>query len=574
MTETYQSHSATRALEIVQHLEACGALGAGGRLPALLRYLVSEELAGRGDRLKAYAIATEVLGRTTSFDPSQDSIVRVEVARLRRALDYYYATEGREEPLRITIPRGGYRPLIGLDEAADAAADDIEDVAPVSSLAHSKPAKRRGARSWMRSWALVVLLLFVVASMAFWLGRRQSKPVDSGQRPAYSVATPRLVLLPFEAMDEQAYAIAPGLRTQLAALLAQQNWLAVGIEEQFSPSGPLPPKVFSITGVVEKTGQGFMVYALMHQEPEHRVVWSGRYSSPLLHKSAVEMAGAIAGDIAHDLGYPLGPIGQAVAARSGETEPEVEDRFLCMMNAYRYWRGLEAKQKSDALACLERLAVRWPDFADGRAMLAMFALEDSRGGDEEHRKAGLAKAEAYLRGAPPRDRLSLTARMTLNACKGDAEEARKDAALLFSLAPNDPDTLSEVANAAGLGALDWSLALTAEKRAFELASVPHARYSRAGAAKKLLDGNYEGALAALSRVSQTNLPVGQIMLLSLATLADAPLRAQSAADSLSSDLMNNPQGLFRAIDASCWHPDVKAAFRAGLTLALEQRRTR
>lgn len=570
MTEAFQSHNAARAMEVVRHLEECGALGAGGRLPALLRYLVSEELAGRGDRLKAYAIATEVLGRTSSFDPSQDSIVRVEVARLRRALDYYYATEGRAEALRITIPRGGYRPLIGQEGAVEdlSEGDDPEEIPPkaLPGVVRRRPVARRAV--------LIGLAMLLIGVTAFWLGQRRVSAPDSAQRPAYSIATPRLVLLPIEATDEQAHAVAPGLRTQLAALLGQQSWLAVGIEDQFAPSGPLPPKVFSLTSVMEKTSNGFMVYALMHQEPEHRVVWSGRYASPLLHKSAVEMAGAIASDIAHDLGYPLGPIGQAVAARSGETEGDVEDRFLCMMNAYRYWRGLEAKQKTDALACLERLAVRWPDFSDGRAMLAMFALEDSRTQDEEGRKAGIAKAEAYLRGAPTKERLSLTARMTMNACKGDAEATRADAALLFSLAPNDPDTLSEVANAAGLGALDWNLALTAEKRAFELASVPHARYSRAGAAKKLLDGNYEGALRALSRAPQTNLPVGQIMLLSLATLADAPLRAQSAADSLSADLTNNPQGLFRAIDTTCWHPDVKTAFRAGLTLALEQRRLR
>lgn len=574
MTETYQSQGAARALEIVRRLEECGALGAGGRLPALLRYLVSEELAGRGDRLKAYAIATEVLGRTSSFDPSQDSIVRVEVARLRRALDYYYATEGREEALKITIPRGGYRPVIG-GEAGAGDVLDVEDGEDASAPATQAISGRvLPSRRWSRSWVLVLLLLFVVGGSAFWLGQRRVTPPETAQRPAYSVATPRLVLLPIEATDPPSHALAPGLRTQLAALLAQQSWLAVAIEEQFSPSSPLPPKVFTMSAVMEKTSTGFMVYALMHQEPEHRVVWSGRYASPLLHKSAIEIAGAIAADIAHDLGYPLGPIGQAVAARSGETEPEVEDRFLCMMNAYRYWRGLEAKQKADAIACLERLAVRWPDFSDGRAMLAMFALEDTRLLDEEGRKAGVARAEAYLRGAPPKDRLSLTARMTVNACKGDAEATRADAALLFSLAPNDPDTLSEVANAAGLGALDWQLALTAEKRAFELASVPHARYSRAGAAKKLIDGDYEGALRALSRAPQTHIPVGQIMLLSLATLADAPLRAQSAADSLSSDLTNNPQGLFRAIDATCWHPEVKAAFRAGLTLALEQRRVR
>jgi hypothetical protein len=44
-----------------------------------LAYTVAEALEGRGDHIKAYSIATSVLGRDTAFDPQQDSIVRTEV---------------------------------------------------------------------------------------------------------------------------------------------------------------------------------------------------------------------------------------------------------------------------------------------------------------------------------------------------------------------------------------------------------------------------------------------------------------------------------------------------------------
>ncbi len=39
-----------------------------------------------------------------------DPIVRVEAGRLRRALEYYYLTEGRNDPVRIKIPKGSYVP--------------------------------------------------------------------------------------------------------------------------------------------------------------------------------------------------------------------------------------------------------------------------------------------------------------------------------------------------------------------------------------------------------------------------------------------------------------------------------
>lgn len=51
-----------------------------------------------------------VYGRRADYDPGEDNIVRVEARRLRRELEDYFASEGREEPVVISIPRGGYVP--------------------------------------------------------------------------------------------------------------------------------------------------------------------------------------------------------------------------------------------------------------------------------------------------------------------------------------------------------------------------------------------------------------------------------------------------------------------------------
>lgn len=567
MAEPIQNENAYQALDIVQQLEASGALGSGGRLPALLRFIVREELAGRGERLKAYAIATEVLGRGSSFDPAQDSIVRVEVARLRRALDFYYAANGRDAPLKITIPKGGYRPLIGPQEAPPTPADIPEtDDAPTSAIVTPR------ISLFMKLAALALALL---AAVLAWMTKDETGKVPVVEaRPAYSVATPRILLLPIDATDEASKAVAPGLRAQIAALLAQQSWLAVSVEENFIPLGKLPPKLFALSMVLSRSEGAFTMRALLHVEPEHRVVWSGRYDSGTLHQPTLDMVSSIATDIGRDLGYPLGPVGRAVGKRSGETAPEVEDRFLCMMNAYRYWRGLEAKQRSDSLACLERLTALHPDYVEGRAMLALFMIENARTKDTKVRDEFHARAQSLLRGAPEDDRLSLSARMALNACKGDMEATKQDAQRLFALAPNDPDTLADVANVAGMAALDWELSLAAEARAFELASVPHARYAHAETAKLLLEGKYEAALAAISRVPQKNLADGQMMLLALATLADAPLRAQSADDSLATGFSNKPGALSERIDTACWHASVKAAYHKALDEAFELRAPR
>ncbi len=102
------------------------AFGEQSRLRELLRYLVLEELDRRGDKIKAYTIGTEVFGRGKSFDPSSDSIVRVEVNRLRQSLEHFYATHGSTAPVRIEVPKGTYRPTFSALDTAPASPEPGE----------------------------------------------------------------------------------------------------------------------------------------------------------------------------------------------------------------------------------------------------------------------------------------------------------------------------------------------------------------------------------------------------------------------------------------------------------------
>ena len=80
-------------------------------LCTFLRFVVEETLAGRDDQIKAYTIAVRALNRPMDFDAQNDTIVRVQARRLRRALRYYYATDGAQDPVLIEIPVGTYVPI-------------------------------------------------------------------------------------------------------------------------------------------------------------------------------------------------------------------------------------------------------------------------------------------------------------------------------------------------------------------------------------------------------------------------------------------------------------------------------
>ena len=83
---------------------------ASDRNRRFLAYVVEETLAGRGERIKAYNIATLVFGRDENFDPQLDPVVRMEARRLRRSLERFYLVEGTGCALRIAVPKGSYVP--------------------------------------------------------------------------------------------------------------------------------------------------------------------------------------------------------------------------------------------------------------------------------------------------------------------------------------------------------------------------------------------------------------------------------------------------------------------------------
>lgn len=109
MMQVSASHSADseRAeLEIV-----VAALTRTPRLAKLLSFVAERYFESRTDEITEYNIATEVFGRSKStFDPSQDSIARVEAYRLRKRLKEYYETEGKEHNILISLPPGSYVP--------------------------------------------------------------------------------------------------------------------------------------------------------------------------------------------------------------------------------------------------------------------------------------------------------------------------------------------------------------------------------------------------------------------------------------------------------------------------------
>jgi hypothetical protein len=78
----------------------------GEHYKKLLKYIVDCSI--KGYIPNEINIAEEVFGRK-DFDPSEDTMVRVYIYKLRKKLDEYYKNEGKSEKIQIQIPKGHYK---------------------------------------------------------------------------------------------------------------------------------------------------------------------------------------------------------------------------------------------------------------------------------------------------------------------------------------------------------------------------------------------------------------------------------------------------------------------------------
>ena len=160
-------------------------------LARLLSYLCEKAFAGESGKIKEYSIALDVFGRGEAFDQDSDSIVRVEVNRLRKRLAEYYAGEGASHRLHIGIPVGQYVPVF---EPASVATEVSE--ASVARQVGRAPGGKgfNRPRAWFL-WAAIAALA-IGSVVAFVLRERvvqpRAVPVASA-RPNKTQAEPAVV---------------------------------------------------------------------------------------------------------------------------------------------------------------------------------------------------------------------------------------------------------------------------------------------------------------------------------------------------------------------------------------------
>jgi hypothetical protein len=155
-------------------------------LPNFLLYICEQHLLDNAQEITEQRIGTKIFHRASNYNPGEDNIVRSYARLLRKRLDEYFAQEGRDEPIRLIIPRGGYIPIferhapkLKSPAAPSELADEELETPPATAFttAASSPRTARVQSPWT-FLLLGVLIGAVLVSIAWFLRRTpQQRPV-------------------------------------------------------------------------------------------------------------------------------------------------------------------------------------------------------------------------------------------------------------------------------------------------------------------------------------------------------------------------------------------------------------
>ncbi len=163
-------------------------------LQQLFQFLTTRAFEGGAEALKEYTIGVEAFGRPQDFDPKTDTIVRVQIHRLRQKLAEYYEADGSRDPILVEIPKGHYLPSF---EAVKDLAANIEPGSSPELDASSPGAKRsigpnnerlgreKGRFGWIffiRA-AIIAAAVMVVFATGFLLGNKLLRNGATGSSP-------------------------------------------------------------------------------------------------------------------------------------------------------------------------------------------------------------------------------------------------------------------------------------------------------------------------------------------------------------------------------------------------------
>ena len=376
--------------EIRHQLEsmlACPDFTATPQQVALLRYVVVQTLAGKANSIKGYTIATEVFGRKTDFDQNIDPIVSIQAGRLRRALTRYYEGAGKNDPLRIEIPKGSYVPT-------------FETRPPLRAVVAERGTQQTltGAKA-QRYWPTVLV------------------------RPVHNVSG-----------DPELETWGIGLAAELADELNRYPDVRVmtpGLDDMVRAR-------FFIDGSVRTDSDGIKLIMNLTDLLNGRQIWSSSCRSATDNDSIIAFQERVARAVAVKLAGKRGVIAKTVGPEFGNGRPPGSEAYEAVIRFYEFRSSGTPASFQVALTALERAAEVDPECGQVWTLRArLFALIHALGipGFDRPLEQALAFALKGLR-LMPGDQRAHSVLAFIHMLRNDLAAARAEADLAIQFGPD------------------------------------------------------------------------------------------------------------------------------------------
>jgi len=157
-----------------------------------LQLICEAYLEGRASELSEYSIGYQVFDRSETYDPALDSIVRVGAHEVRKKLERYYKSEGKNDDILLEIPAGSYIPIFTRLKQAPEATESTKVALPTPpSSGHIV------GKTWIILLGLALVFLTFAVVMLALSNRQLRRQTKEGAKPKEFAAVYAPVWEPF-----------------------------------------------------------------------------------------------------------------------------------------------------------------------------------------------------------------------------------------------------------------------------------------------------------------------------------------------------------------------------------------
>lgn len=312
--------------DAVATLLASGHLSRSPALSELLEFLGKRWEAAQTDPTTEYVIAQDLLGRDGSFDPKNDTAVRVRMKRLRDALESFY--QDNPQPARLAIPGRSY------------------------DLVLHRTRKRTGFRHVRELTFVGVPVVMAVALLSAWL-----------LYPAKQESYPLIRIFPIQNLTNDATAaiFEEGLQRQIATDL--QRFGRVRVFVASPPERDIEGAAFTLRGSILSVEDGMDIAIRLERESDNKLIFGNRISGQILDANYFQSLSAISAQISGQIAGQGGPMTQlgedalevSVAGLFGRSGVK-QDVFQCLIHTDRFFDDYNTDTFIDAYRCFDAAA--------------------------------------------------------------------------------------------------------------------------------------------------------------------------------------------------------------------------